>query len=233
MCQANLLNSNFAENFFHVCSCSTQHTLSTPLTVLCLLAAVFHQVQASRVTPIQVLQTSSKCIHVTSAAKAFVMLAQVANSWRTTADIAASWDSILRCLDNTVGLSRFAGPGAWNDPDMLEASCLCCVVLCCAVLCCAVPCRAVPCRAVPCLLDSEQAAANALCIYELRLAKPFGMCTCHVVTHSATPSFPFVDATSYTHVKSCPRRNEALNCNPSLPPPSPLTSSGHKGTELH
>ena len=59
---------------------------------------------------------------------------QVANSWRTTADIAASWDSILRCLDNTIGLSRFAGPGAWNDPDMLEVN----LVLPCPVLCCAV-----------------------------------------------------------------------------------------------
>jgi hypothetical protein len=26
----------------------------------------------------------------------------------------------LRCLDNTVGLSQFAGPGGWNDPDLLE-----------------------------------------------------------------------------------------------------------------
>ncbi|KAL3147729.1 hypothetical protein ABBQ32_002471 [Trebouxia sp. C0010 RCD-2024] len=45
---------------------------------------------------------------------------KVGNSWRTTADIAPSWENILRCLDNTIGLSRFAGPGAWNDPDMLE-----------------------------------------------------------------------------------------------------------------
>ncbi|KAK9799718.1 hypothetical protein WJX73_003682 [Symbiochloris irregularis] len=47
-------------------------------------------------------------------------LLQVGNSWRTTADIAPNWDAMLRCLDNTVGLSRFAGPGHWNDPDMLE-----------------------------------------------------------------------------------------------------------------
>ena len=101
---------------------------------------------------------------------------QVANSWRTTADIAASWDSILRCLDNTVGLSRFAGPGAWNDPDMLEASCakravlccavLCCAVLCCAVLCCAVLCCAVLCCAVLCCLLSEcqENLVKALCM---------------------------------------------------------------------
>ena len=48
--------------------------------------------------------------------------AQVGNSWRTTQDISPNWDALLRCLDNTVGLARFAGPGAWNDPDMLEVS---------------------------------------------------------------------------------------------------------------
>ena len=30
------------------------------------------------------------------------------------------WDSMLRCLDNSIGLARFAGPGHWNDLDMLE-----------------------------------------------------------------------------------------------------------------
>ena len=45
---------------------------------------------------------------------------QVGNSWRTTDDIQANWNSVLECLDNTVGLARFAGPQAWNDPDMLE-----------------------------------------------------------------------------------------------------------------
>ncbi|GAB4814199.1 hypothetical protein N2152v2_001245 [Parachlorella kessleri] len=44
----------------------------------------------------------------------------VGNSWRTTDDIAPSWDSILAKLDNTLSLAQFAGPGAWNDPDMLE-----------------------------------------------------------------------------------------------------------------
>jgi alpha-galactosidase len=47
----------------------------------------------------------------------------VGNSWRTDADIAPSWDSVLRCLDNgAAGLAKFAGPGGWNDPDMLEVS---------------------------------------------------------------------------------------------------------------
>lgn len=44
----------------------------------------------------------------------------VGNSWRTDDDIKDNWDSFLRSLDNVVGLSRYAGPGGWNDPDMLE-----------------------------------------------------------------------------------------------------------------
>lgn len=32
------------------------------------------------------------------------------------------WHRTLQVnLDDTVGLSRFAGPGGWNDPDILEA----------------------------------------------------------------------------------------------------------------
>ncbi|KAJ9533678.1 hypothetical protein QJQ45_026749, partial [Haematococcus lacustris] len=27
---------------------------------------------------------------------------------------------ILHCADSTIGLAKFAGPGGWNDPDMLE-----------------------------------------------------------------------------------------------------------------
>lgn len=45
----------------------------------------------------------------------------VGNSWRTDGDIAANWDAILRALDNgAAGLGKYAGPGGWNDPDMLE-----------------------------------------------------------------------------------------------------------------
>ena len=43
------------------------------------------------------------------------------NSWRTSQDIAPGWDSVMTNLDATVGLSRYAGPGGWNDADMLEA----------------------------------------------------------------------------------------------------------------
>lgn len=53
-------------------------------------------------------------------ADAWQWAAPVGNSWRTTGDIDASWDSLLANLDNTVGLARFAGAGGWNDPDMLE-----------------------------------------------------------------------------------------------------------------
>ena len=40
---------------------------------------------------------------------------QVAHSWRTTFDIHASWESVMQNLDESIGLARYAGPGAWND----------------------------------------------------------------------------------------------------------------------
>lgn len=42
------------------------------------------------------------------------------NLWRTTGDISDNWNSLMVILDQQVGLDRFAGPGHWNDPDMLE-----------------------------------------------------------------------------------------------------------------
>jgi alpha-galactosidase len=44
----------------------------------------------------------------------------VGHLWRTTGDISDRWDSWVRLLDQQVGLEKFAGPGGWNDPDMLE-----------------------------------------------------------------------------------------------------------------
>ena len=44
----------------------------------------------------------------------------VGNSWRTTGDIQQSWDSILDNLDKNDKWHRYAGPGGWNDPDMLQ-----------------------------------------------------------------------------------------------------------------
>ena len=42
------------------------------------------------------------------------------NSWRTTGDISADWDRIYAILSQQDGLAKYAGPGHWNDPDMLE-----------------------------------------------------------------------------------------------------------------
>ncbi len=43
-----------------------------------------------------------------------------ANLWRTTGDIKANWQSIYSLLNEQAGLAKYAGPGHWNDPDMLE-----------------------------------------------------------------------------------------------------------------
>lgn len=39
--------------------------------------------------------------------------------WRTTGDIRDSWESISRIGFSQDGLEKWAGPGHWNDPDML------------------------------------------------------------------------------------------------------------------
>jgi alpha-galactosidase len=42
------------------------------------------------------------------------------NLWRTTGDIEANWQSMYDILEQQKGLYSYAGPGHWNDPDMLE-----------------------------------------------------------------------------------------------------------------
>ena len=42
------------------------------------------------------------------------------NLWRTTGDINPHWDRIYTILSQQAGLEKYAGPGHWNDPDMLE-----------------------------------------------------------------------------------------------------------------
>jgi alpha-galactosidase len=42
------------------------------------------------------------------------------NLWRTTGDISDNWPSIETHGFNQNGLEQWAGPGHWNDPDMLE-----------------------------------------------------------------------------------------------------------------
>jgi alpha-galactosidase len=52
----------------------------------------------------------------------------VAHVWRTTGDILPCFDCSeswgghgwVRILDMQVGLEKYAGPGGWNDPDMLQ-----------------------------------------------------------------------------------------------------------------
>ncbi len=65
--------------------------------------------------------------------KPWLWAKDVGNLWRTTGDIQDRWQGIeewkpgdccnygvLDILDQQVGLESFAGPGHWNDPDMLE-----------------------------------------------------------------------------------------------------------------
>jgi alpha-galactosidase len=43
------------------------------------------------------------------------------NIWRTTGDISDRWQSMMNIgFGQQVGREKFAGPGHWNDPDMLE-----------------------------------------------------------------------------------------------------------------
>jgi hypothetical protein len=49
------------------------------------------------------------------------------NLWRVAEDIVDTWDNgsswgkgIIECIDENRDLAGYAGPGAWNDPDMLE-----------------------------------------------------------------------------------------------------------------
>ncbi|MEW1688844.1 NPCBM/NEW2 domain-containing protein [Streptomyces sp. NPDC091265] len=46
--------------------------------------------------------------------------AGIGNLWRTTGDINDSWSSMLSIMKQNLPLSAAAGPGHWNDPDMLE-----------------------------------------------------------------------------------------------------------------
>jgi len=44
----------------------------------------------------------------------------VGHLWRTTGDISDSWNSMIGIFAEQKDLARYAGPGHWNDPDMLE-----------------------------------------------------------------------------------------------------------------
>src|SRR5271170_1277537 len=42
------------------------------------------------------------------------------NAWRTTGDISDKYSSMTEIGFGQAGLGKYAGPGHWNDPDMLE-----------------------------------------------------------------------------------------------------------------
>ncbi|XP_057459298.1 alpha-galactosidase-like isoform X1 [Actinidia eriantha] len=44
----------------------------------------------------------------------------IGNSWRTTGDISDNWNSMTSRADENDKWASYAGPGGWNDPDMLE-----------------------------------------------------------------------------------------------------------------
>ena len=60
--------------------------------------------------------------------KPWLWAGEVGNLWRSTGDISDKWDTgekrdglgVVQILDLQDGLQSYAGPGHWNDPDMLE-----------------------------------------------------------------------------------------------------------------
>ncbi len=46
--------------------------------------------------------------------------AGIGQLWRTSGDIRPTWDTIMNIVEQQVPLTSYAGPGGWNDPDMLE-----------------------------------------------------------------------------------------------------------------
>jgi alpha-galactosidase len=50
----------------------------------------------------------------------WIIGSNVAHMWRTTSDIQDKWARMLIILDANNVYAPFAGPGHWNDPDMLE-----------------------------------------------------------------------------------------------------------------
>lgn len=53
-------------------------------------------------------------------AKPWEWAKEVGHLWRTTGDIVDRWDAMIAILDKEKELAKYAGPGYWNDPDMLE-----------------------------------------------------------------------------------------------------------------
>jgi len=45
---------------------------------------------------------------------------KISNLWRTAGDISDNWKRVMNILDQEVGLYKYASPGHWNNPCMLE-----------------------------------------------------------------------------------------------------------------
>jgi alpha-galactosidase len=60
--------------------------------------------------------------------KPWLWAGPIGNLWRSTGDIQDCWDckktwggnGVVQIIDQMSGLETYAGPGHWNDPDMLE-----------------------------------------------------------------------------------------------------------------
>jgi alpha-galactosidase len=89
--------------------------------------------QSSYLTMSQALQATGRPIVFSMCewgnAKPWLWAKNIANLWRTTGDIADQWDGmhangysmgLLKIVDMQAELAPYAGPGHWNDPDMLE-----------------------------------------------------------------------------------------------------------------
>ena len=89
--------------------------------------------QSSYLTMSQALQASGRPIVFSMCewgnAKPWLWARNIGNLWRTTGDIYDAWDGMhpngyamgmLRIVDMQAELAPYAGPGHWNDPDMLE-----------------------------------------------------------------------------------------------------------------
>lgn len=87
--------------------------------------------QSSYLTMSEALQASGRPIVFSLCewgnSKPWLWAKNIGNLWRTTGDIYDAWDGqyqysmgMLRIVDMQAELAPYAGPGHWNDPDMLE-----------------------------------------------------------------------------------------------------------------
>ena len=89
--------------------------------------------QSSYLTMSQALQATGRPIVFSLCewgnSKPWLWARNIGNLWRTTGDIYDGWDGMhpngfsigmMRIVDMQAELAAYAGPGHWNDPDMLE-----------------------------------------------------------------------------------------------------------------